>query len=255
MKLVSLIILAAIVGGIAYVLVFQRDWLFKKGGEVVLSAQGYTAAKTPRDAMEKFVKAVKERNYNAAAVYCTNEYADKLKKAHTAAKALGSEIDTVSSYVDEKGFRNDKTTFLLRALDPFPTNIKIGKVEDAKDKTPAFGIFVLEPLPAFDNPAAIVNMQQEVSGLDPKMFVLYSHALGIAVGTPIELKNEGEGDNKAWRIDYKVPPVQHDGIEYLIGHYKCYVEGLNTFRDEVRQGRHLKDALAGELLRVFGSCK
>src|SRR5262249_42743394 len=49
MRLTSLLLLVAIVGGAGYVLVFKRDWLFKKVQEGTELAQGYSAAGTPQE--------------------------------------------------------------------------------------------------------------------------------------------------------------------------------------------------------------
>ena len=69
MRLTSLIILLALVGGGIYV-VFYTD-LLKKGQEAI---QGYHDAKTPQEAMDLFRKAIQSRKYDTAARYVTNAY-------------------------------------------------------------------------------------------------------------------------------------------------------------------------------------
>ncbi len=251
MRLVSVLILVAIVGGIAFVFVYRPDWISKakKEGEKALqAAQGYTAAKTPREAMEQFLKAVKDRDYKAAAIYATSEYSDQLIKAHAAARELGVAIDTLNTFLDSKGFKNDKTTQLLFMLDPFPPYLKIEGVKEVKGKT--VGVF------SFDPPKITEGYRpEELQCIDPKLFVLYRSALGAPAVGAFEIKSEGQGEAKTWKIDFQVPQMVHDGTEYFLSKYKSYVEGLETFRGEVRQGRYLKDKIAPELLQILISSK
>jgi len=255
MRLVSVLILVAIVGGIAYFLIFRKDDVRKLGKEVQTAVQthleGYGPAKTPREAMDQFLKAIKERNYKAAAVYSTSDYADKLTRAHTACRSLGQAIDTLNNYIDDKGFKNDKCTQLLLILDPFPPYLKIADQKEVKGQQ--VGAFILEL------PQITEGYQQAPNGLDKKLLA-YSNALGAPAAnalqpTILEIKSEGEGDNKSWKIDFKVPQPVHNGITWYMDNYKSYLEGLETFRGEVRQGRFLKDKIAPELLDAMVKSK
>jgi hypothetical protein len=250
MRLVSVLILVAIVGGIAYFLIYRKEDVSKLKKEVQTAfqthVQGYAPAKTPREAMEQFLKAIKERDYTAAAVYSTNEYADKLRRANTACNALGRAIDNANQIIDDKGFKTDKVTQLLVLVDPFPPYVKIGEVKEVEGKQ--VGVFILE-LPKLEEPFTSIPPR-----LDKKL-LQYSNALraplvlnGLLQPTLLEIKSERDGNNKAWKIDFKVPQPVHDGIEWYMNNYKSYVEGINAFREEVRQGRFLKDKLADELL-------
>src|SRR4029077_20444595 len=53
--------------------------------ETVDTAAGFTPAKTPTEAMDKFREAIQARNYKAAKKYVTKDYADMLERSHTAA--------------------------------------------------------------------------------------------------------------------------------------------------------------------------
>ncbi len=252
MRLISVVVILAIVGGIAYVLFLRPDLVSKakqEGEKAIQGLAGYTEAKTPREAMDQFLKAVKARDYKAAARYSTSEYADKLQRAHAACRALGQEIDSVASYVDEKGYKSDKCTQLLYILDPFPPYLKIADVKEIKGKQ--VGAFL------FEEPRVTESIYRldELRSVDPKL-LLYSHALGQpAVMGALEIRSEGDGDSKVWKIDFKVPQPVHDGIEFYMSHYKAYAAGLDTFRGEIRQGRFLKDKVAPELLQVLVSAK
>jgi hypothetical protein len=257
MRGIYVLILVAIVGFVGFVFIFKPDWVRKAKKEVEAGIQvhleGYGPAKTPREAMDQFLKAIKERNYKAAATYSTHDYADKLTRAHTACRSLGQAIDTLNNYIDEKGFKNDKCTELLLTLDPFPPYLKIVDQKEVRDKQ--VGAFILDP------PKITEGYQQIPARLDVKLLT-YKNALGAPAAlfgalrpTLLEIKSEGAGDNKIWKIDFNVPQPVHDGITWYMDNYKSYLEGLETFRGELRQGRWLKDQIAGELLDALGKSK
>lgn len=250
MRLTSLLILVAIVGGVGYVALFQRDWvagLFTKGQQTLA---GYKDAKTPTEAVEFFLKAVKKRDYEAAALYCSGEYAAQLKKTSEAASAMGGRIDEVLTFIDEKGFMTDKTRALLRSLDPFPTTLKIGGVGEEKDGK-AFAGYV--PTEDAAPPAALVVPPSDLQRLDARMF--NNNLSPGPLLAKFSLKRTGEGDTAKWLIEFPVGPGGLNALAYYRDHHKSYLEGLNTIREEIRQGRHLKDAVFGEVVRILASSK
>ena len=259
MRPISLLILVAIVGGGAYVFFFKPEWIGmakKKAEEAIREhVEGYGPAKSPREACEQFLKAVQARNYKAAAVYSTKDYADKLIKSHDGARSLGKAIDNVNSYLDDKGFNADKSIHLLLLLDPFPAAyLKIGDVKEIKgkneEKSKQMGVFVFTPPTMTEayNP-------NELKGLDQKLFFAFPNALGAPSLGAHEIKSEGEGTAKVWKIDFQVPQQVHNGIEYFNSHYKSYVVGLDNLRGQLRQDRILKDKVAPALLSVLTDSK
>ncbi len=137
MRITSVIVLLVIVGGIGlgawYVLTHRESVMevVKKGQHEV---QGYTPAKTPDEAVDKFRSAVKARDYDAAAIYCTTDYAEQLRRASTAANALATAIDNLSDMMETENIKSDKVKVILKALEPFPREIKaVGGVEKQGD--------------------------------------------------------------------------------------------------------------------------
>jgi hypothetical protein len=255
MRLISLLILVAIVGFGAYVY-FCTDWLSKAKKEVDKAirthVEGFGPAKSPREAMDQFLKAVKKRNFKAAAVYSTKDYADALIKSHDGASALGDEIDYVRSYLDDKQLASDKTTQLLFLLDPFPAAyLEVGDVKEVKgkkdEKAKQLGAFVFKP------PVITQGFRlDDLKSLDPKIVGLN------AVGAPTvanlgvhEIKSEGEGDEKVWKIDFPVPQPVREAVDYFNSNYKRYVSGMQKFRTTLRTESMLKDKIAPELLDVL----
>src|ERR1051325_9208042 len=133
----NFVFFALIMGGVGFVLLtffgviggigwFNPQWLqnmFKKGASAV---QGYTPAKTPNEAVDNFKRAIQDRRYDQAALYCTEPYAKLLRRAHHAASEIGATIDKIHNYGKNKGFATDKTTFAFLMLDPFPKNFRVG---------------------------------------------------------------------------------------------------------------------------------
>src|SRR5262249_20852211 len=217
--------------------------------------EGYGPAKSPREACEQFLKAVQARNYKAAAVYSTKDYADKLIKSHDGAKSPGNANDNWKIYPHDKQFNTEKSTQLLLLLDPFPAAyLKIGEVKEIKgkneEKSKQMGVFVFTPPTMKEgyNPNGL-------KGLDQKLFFVFPNALGAPSPGAHEIKSEGEGETKIWKIDFQVSQQVHDGIEYFNSHYKSYVAGLDNFRGQLRQDRILKDKVAPDLLLVLTDSK
>ncbi|HMF18431.1 MAG TPA: hypothetical protein VKE98_14570 [Gemmataceae bacterium] len=223
--------------------------------------EGYGPAKSPREACEQFLKAVQARNYKAAAVYSTKDYGDKLTKSHAGARDLGLAIDRVNKKLEDKQFKTDKSTQLLFLLDPFPAEyLKIGDVKEIKgknDEKKQVGVFLFTPPPITEG-----YRDNELKGLDPKLFFGYrlpAPVLAPALAAPavgmVAIKSEGEGETKVWKIDFQVPQVVHDGIEYFNSNYKRYVQAVDSFRDDLNRETFLKDKVAPELLSKLTSSK
>src|SRR5262245_6689654 len=112
MRLTSLLVLLAIVGGGIYV-VFFTDWL-KKGEDIL---KGYHDAKSPQEAMDLFRKAIQARQYETAAKYCTKEYAEQLKRGHAAARDMGTAIDSLHEFMSPQTGSGFQTEAAVTALD------------------------------------------------------------------------------------------------------------------------------------------
>lgn len=243
MRVKSLIVLALIVGAAAYVLVFKREWLW----EAKRLASGYTAASTPAEAMEKFRKATHDRDSKSAAIYCTQEYAELLKRGAERCDELGQVIDSIHEYMSNKGLATDKSILLLSSLDPFP-KIKLRGEPKKKNDDLYSGFFDMEPL----GMSAPVDLTSELASLDAKMFtraLLPVHVLG---NKEIPIVKEGD----AWKLKIDVPPIQTQALEYFLGRARSYHTALSKFRTEVTNERYgSKGDFERELVRVLQDSK
>ncbi len=251
MRLVSLLALAAIVGGGVYV-VFFTD-LLKRGQEAI---QGYKDAKTPLEAMDYFRKAIQARKYDTAAKYCTAEYAEQLQRAHKAAAEMGVVIDGIMGYIKEKGLNSDKAVSALTKLDAFPTWFKVKDTPTVKgDK--ATGTFDVETQvwAQFS-----VDFSKDLHGWEAKHFQIFrnclvppqmQHAYGLQKGQ-VDLVKDGE----VWKLDFKLGPNQANDIAYYLAHYKSFHTALEIIkRDHTTNFRGTKDDFANELVEFIRKSK
>jgi hypothetical protein len=242
MRAVSLLVLALVVGGVAYVLVFKRDWLFQKVDEGKRLAQGYKAAQTPAEAQDLFRKAVKDRDYKTAATYCAGDYAEQLTKGHDAGRAVGRQIDGIIAFMENKGLKTEKAMTALYALDPFPGNIKVKDAPQKKDEEKAIGQFELEVISGVNPAAGSANV-------DPLMF---KHNLAPLDMRVVEIVQTGKGQDKSWKLNFPLVPGQAQLISHFLDNHKTYVTGLERFRTELTNERYgSKREFENELLKVL----
>ena len=114
MRVIVLVIVLLIVGAIGFAGVsvwqgWQPVWGYFQ------MARGYSPAKTPEEALEKFNKAIKERDYYTASEYCAGDFGKQMQKASAAAKAVATAVDGVEHNADLEGVKpTNKTVLWLR---------------------------------------------------------------------------------------------------------------------------------------------
>jgi hypothetical protein len=217
---ISLFIVVVLAG---YLGLFQREFVKGWFGKMTRQAKGYSPAATPRDALDKFREAVKDRDYETAATYCGGDYAELMRKSAKAAASLGTAIDDVKYNMEKNGVKSDKARLALLLLEPFPTDFKITQVkEQGEDR--AYATIVEEtgaPLK--------LDGRYENWNIDPLM------CRSLAKGIPqlVELRREGQGDQKYWKIYFPVSPALNLSVDQLREKYQNYVRGLNKIKYEV----------------------
>ena len=218
---VSLILFFLIAG---YLGIFQREFVKGWFGKMRLDAKGYKPATTPREALDHFRDAVKNRDYDAAATYCGGDYAEIMRKASKPAASLGESIDNLVTNMDSNGIKSYRTKLVLMLLEPFPTNFKVTQIkEQGEDR--AYATLVE------DTGAPLkLDGRYENWNLDPLM--LRSLARGIP--QQVELRREGAGDQKIWKIYFPVTPVLNLSVDELCDKYQNYVRALDKVKYEVK---------------------
>jgi hypothetical protein len=228
MRVTSLLILLALIGGAAYVWFFQHDWLMgllRRGQNI---AEGYKPARSPSEAMEQFRKAVKDRNYQAAALYCTGDYAEELKRNHDMARRIGQDIDKLLDWMEKKSLDSKNSKALLYYLDPFPPNWKLSGEPKKKGDDKAIGAFAPEgSIP--ERPTAMLVSAK----LDS---LLFTNVLLPRFPKGVELTREGSGDDAQWKINVVLAPKQPEALRLFREKYKRLQSSLDSLIDEARRG-------------------
>ncbi|MGF1581254.1 MAG: hypothetical protein ACFCD0_17960 [Gemmataceae bacterium] len=140
MRAVIILLVVVAIGGAAYVGIYHPDWIWPDPQKVAERKREarlatYKPANTPHEAAEYFAKAIRNRDYEAAARYVTSVsvdqsvsqsyYAEKLRSNHKAVKAFAEKIGELKTIVVENQLKTPIGWHLLLALDPFPTNFEI----------------------------------------------------------------------------------------------------------------------------------
>jgi hypothetical protein len=196
-KTITLITLASVlvVGG--YLVIFKRDALLALVGV----ATGYGPAKTPEEAIEKFKKAVKARNYDQAAKYVGGPYGEQLQRGASAFTELGKAIDALGGAADKRGIKlTDKVKVMLVSIEPFPTSVDVSAIKKQDD----------------DHATATLSQ----AGF---------------WNTSIELKPEGQGEERSWKIFITSTPwITRQKVSYLLDKHKDYARALEKVTDQVK---------------------
>ncbi len=85
-KLIVQVAALLLITGVAYLGLFQRQAVMGLFKQARLNAKGYTPAKSPEEALDRFRKAVKDRDYEAAASYCGGDFVEQINKAAPGAR-------------------------------------------------------------------------------------------------------------------------------------------------------------------------
>jgi hypothetical protein len=252
-RLIHVLILGAVVGVVAVVVlafsgVLAVGWLNQKNlnklvDDTTNTATGFTPAKTPTEAMDKFHDAIQKRKYKAAALYVTKPYADQLNRANDDAVELGAEIDRILRYADNKKIKTDKLEFFLLSLDPFPKNFKVGAAPVEKGgRATASYTFELVQLKA---------PPTELKDMDFAMFVSPLRAPALVLGN-FELVKEGE----EWKINVPITPQFEQTVSYCKDKWKTYHTGLHSLADDLSRERYdTKAGLESDVLAKLRAAK
>jgi hypothetical protein len=136
-KLVIQLMLVLVVVGAGYLFLFKGKEVSKLAQDAKQQVRGYSAAKSPTEAIDNFRKAIKARDYETAADYCGPEYAEQLRKAHPVANGLGSEIDNLLYKMEERKINSEQVKVVLLLLEPFPNGLVMTVKKQGEDKATA----------------------------------------------------------------------------------------------------------------------
>jgi len=223
----------------------------EKGLDVSLAtAAGFTPAKSPTDAMDKFREAIQARKYKFASIYVTPEYADMLIRTNEGAAELGGVLDKIRNYGKEQGILTDKTTFFLKQLDPFPKNFKAGPPPTKKGDDKAFGKYEWEPI---GGKITVQQVNAELENIDKEMYqsVLCPTAI---FQNQIEIIKDKEND--AWKLKIPTNPKWEEAVNYFNSRWKTHHTGLLAFAEGMTRERYPNPgAFEGEVFSRLRAAK
>lgn len=235
-------LLAALgIGG--YLVLFKRDKL----KELAEDVQGYSAAKTPKEAADKFREAIKNRNFKAAAKYCTDRYATELKKGADAAGELAQALDDLTSRMVQSGVMTDELKIILYLYDPFWKDITITIAKETD--TEAEATLVIDGL-KFEGQ----GRAYESWNLASKNTVMRAFTYGWPMPPAelkVKIKKEGEGDKMQWRIDFPVSEKLQASVTRLNDYYKDYVNPIKIISQEIKNDPTTKENVKKRLKELL----
>ncbi|HVS34438.1 MAG TPA: hypothetical protein VMS17_02585 [Gemmataceae bacterium] len=246
-KLIVGLALLAVIGGVAYLALFKRDAIMSLFNQGKLAAEGYQPAKTPDEALDNFRKALKERNYEAAETYLGGDYVVQFHKGAKNGADLGKAIDTLFSTMETTGTKSDKVKLVLRLLDPFPSDLKVLKVEKDGDSR-AIATLTEES----GAPLQITGTFQDWT-VDPRMF--RSLFRSMPTDGRIELKREGDADKPQWKLYLPVDSNLRQCVDYLADNGSNYVNGINRVKEDLKNDATTKESLENSLKTALKESK
>ena len=219
---------------VAYLGLFQRAAVMSLFAQSKLAAQGYSPAKTPSEALDSFRRALKERNYEAAELYLGGDYAEQFHKGSKNGQKLGVAIDNLFSAMETTGTKSDKVKFVLRWLDPFPTDVKVVDVKQSGDGR-AYAVLAEET-------GAPLEIRGDFYGwrVDPRMF----RSLCRSVGPQVELRKES-GDQ--WKIYLPVTPDLRLCVDYLADNGSNFANAIDRVKEDLKNDATTKESLENAL--------
>jgi hypothetical protein len=243
MRVSSLVVLLLVVGGILYFVFMPPAWFTERKR----SLMGYGAAETPTEAIDRFLKAVKKRDLDTAATFCTGDYAAHLKRGAAAAAEMGAVIDGIDTYMRNKGLATDKAVLYLTLLDPFPTHIKMGAAPKEKDNL-AIGFCVEDQI--FPNNQFLTV--RDLGSVDARMYGRVLAPINLTSPKGFEMVKEDSG----WKLRFPLPATQVQTLDHYLNNYKSYHTGLTVFRRDVTNDRFpSKQDFETELITTLDKAK
>lgn len=230
-NLIILLVVVAVGGGAAYLFIF-------KPGKASRLAKGYKPADTPQVAADMFVKAIKDRDYDIAADYCSAGYAEQLKRGHDAAKALGVALDNCVYQINERGLMRDEMKAAFYRLDPFPKDIGVVVGKESGDACAATLTFQASGGGTSGQSQGAWQFDQQVTNAYI-MVLPYKSANTVVVGM--------RKDKDGWKFDFPSPTDLQVRVGRLNDKYKNYVNPLEVVTSEVKNDPSTKENVASRL--------
>ncbi len=270
----ALLLVAVLGAGVAcLVFIFMPDW---RPGVVqgwIDTAGGFTPAKTPSEAIEKFRECIRKRNYKTASKYVGGEYREYFAMAADPASKLADSIDDLIHNVTDVAHLNSPDgLYVLESMQPFPKDFKF-EVKPATDRefralAQAFPKdFPPDSVKVLGDKAAVGQITFELAkpgeakagrintgGMDQRIF-LSLVPLGIKWDGLVGLKEEGNDKEKGWKIYFPLTTDIREKVDYLKHNYGNYTQALSNIKYSIKHDAAGKTEFEGELSKHLVNAK
>lgn len=226
-RIIGFVVLIGLIGGGVYIFMFKKT-------DAERLALGYPKAETPQMAADSFKKAINERNYKMAALYCTATYAEQLNRGGEAASKLGTAIDNTGYQMKERDVLRDEVKVVLFLLDPFPKDISITVDKESGDKAEGQLKFTFPTVAGGPVSSTMWNLNPKVyNALLPQL----KNPAGVTV---VPMKKE----NGEWKFDFTSDAVVQERVGLLNSKGAKYVNVMEQVSSEVKTDPALKETAA-----------
>jgi hypothetical protein len=242
-KMILLLLVLTLIAGVVYVAVFERDrvmGLFDQGAQqakqTIHEARGFTPARTPEEALQKFREAIKARDYEAAASYLNSEYAEQMRRAAPAARSLATAIDAVEGGITSPDLKSDQVVCMLRLLEPFPAQIRWEAIQLEGEDRARTGVYESPRLPLTQPSHGKWQIDEQI----PRALAVEWVMQPPSGRFPLELKREGQGETTAWKIHVPVTDRLRKSVDRLVEKYPGYVKNLDDVRRQLLDHKYAR---------------
>ena len=229
----GVVVLILVVG--LYIAAFKR-------GAVARLVNGYKSADTPQVAADMFKKAIQAREYEYAADYCTQPYAEQLRRGAKASTEYAVALDNLTYQMKERDLIRDEVKLVFYRLDPFPKDITITVSKETGDAAVATFVFAMP-----DARGGPVSGDWKLDANIEQVYIKPLPFTGNA--TAVDMKKE---DGK-WKFDFKPNSTIQHRVERMNDKYKQYINPFEMVTQEVKNDPSTRENTTTRLRQLLES--
>jgi hypothetical protein len=238
---------------------------------------GYTPAKTPSEAVEKFRDCIRKRDYDTAVLYTGGPYKEYLLMGAEPAAKLAASVDDLAYNVNDMAKINSPDgKYVLDRMQPFPKDFKFSIHEPPTDQEfktlyalfpadfpidsiktlsgkVAIGQISFDLMQPGENKAGRMNFSQ----FEGKIFLClvpnpgeWTKVLGL-----VGLKEEGNDKDKGWKIYFPMWDDTRQKVDYLKQNYGNYCRALDNVSSSLKHDASTKADFETELSKQLNDAK
>jgi hypothetical protein len=274
--LLWVVVLALIVSSIVFTFMpnmrpgFVQAWIDQ--------ASGFTPAKTPNEALEKFRECMRSRNFKTAIKYLDGDYREQFNKAAEPATKLCVEIDALQQAVQTVGLNAPDGKFILEQMQPFPKDFEFSTPERPL-KDDQYRVlsklmpndFPSDQIKTLGDKVAVSRITIKLTGSkadNPNKMntgqVDRRILLSLVPGTMtdkivwdgiVALKESGNDKEKGWKIYIPLFPDVPQKVDYLAQNYGNYTQALKNVKQGVKNDASTKSGFESDLSKELVAAK